>query len=51
MELWIDAGYGIFFVNFILDEEETKNFYRDVTLVDQYMDKVFNGKFRQIFIE
>lgn len=43
--------YGIFFVNFLLDEEKTEHFYRDVTLVDQHTGKVFNNKFRQIFIE
>ncbi len=47
----LDAVYGIFFINFSLDTEKTGHFYKDIALVDKHTGKVFNNKFRQIYIE
>ena len=52
------AVYGVFFLNFTLDEENgsDKNgkegkFRRDIILADRETGQVFNPKFRQIYIE
>ena len=52
------AVYGVFFLNFTLDEENgpDKNgkegkFRRDIILADRENGQVFNPKFRQIYIE
>ena len=45
------AVYGVFFINFVLDKEETDCFRKDVALVELNTGKVFNNKFRQIYIE
>lgn len=47
----LDAVYGIFFINFLLDTEPTEHFCKDVMLIDKYTGNVFNNKFRQIYIE
>ena len=47
----LTAVYGVFFINFLLDKEPRKHFYKDVALIDKHTGKVFNNKFRQIFIE
>ena len=43
--------YGIFFINFLLDKDPAEHFYKDVALIDKHTGKVFNNKFRQIYIE
>ena len=43
--------YGVYFVNFLLDNNTEEYFCKDISLVDKYTGKVFNNKFRQIFIE
>ena len=52
------AVYGVFFLNFTLDEENRPNnnrnegkFRRDIILADRENGQVFNPKFRQIYIE
>ena len=52
------AVYGVFFLNFPLDEENRPNnnrnegkFRRDIVLADRENGQVFNPKFRQIYIE
>ena len=52
------AVYGVFFLNFTLDEENKPNnnrnegkFRRDIVLADRETGQVFNPKFRQIYIE
>ena len=52
------AVYGVFFLNFTLDEENRPNnnrnegkFRRDIVLADRENGQVFNPKFRQIYIE
>ena len=52
------AVYGVFFLNFPLDEENRPNnnrnegkFRRDIVLADRETGQVFNPKFRQIYIE
>ena len=52
------AVYGVFFLNFTLDEENRPNnnrnegkFRRDIVLADRETGQVFNPKFRQIYIE
>ena len=48
----LTAVYGVYFVNFILDKKDsTEHFCKDISLVDKYTGKVFNNKFRQIYIE
>ena len=47
----LTAVYGIFFVNFMLEGDETEHFCKDVALVEKHTGKVFNNKFRQIYIE
>ena len=48
----LTAVYGVYFVNFILDKNEpTEHFCKDISLIDKYTGKVFNNKFRQIYIE
>ena len=50
--------YGVFFLNFTLDEKNRPNnnrnegkFRRDIVLADRETGQVFNPKFRQIYIE
>ena len=52
------AVYGVFFLNFTLDEKNRPNnnrnegkFRRDIVLADRETGQVFNPKFRQIYIE
>lgn len=47
----LTAVYGIFFTNFLLDREPSEHFCKDVMLIDRHSGKVFNRKFRQIYIE
>ena len=47
----LTAVYGVFFVNFLLDKEPTEHFCKDVMLIDRHTGKVFNSKFRQVYIE
>lgn len=50
------AVYGVFFLNFTLDEEGDSDrpegtFRRDIVLADKDTGRTFNTKFRQIYIE
>ena len=48
----LTAVYGIYFVNFLLDKSEPgKHFCKDIAMIDKHTGKVFNNKFRQIYIE
>ena len=48
----ITAVYGIYFVNFLLDKNEPdEHFCKDIAMIDKHTGKVFNNKFRQIYIE
>ena len=47
----LTAVYGVFFINFLLDKEPTEHFCKDIALIDKNTGKVFNNKFRQIYIE
>ena len=48
----LTAVYGIYFVNFLLDKNERgEHFCKDIALIDKRTGKVFNNKFRQIYIE
>lgn len=47
----LTAVYGVYFVNFLLDNNSDEYFCKDISLVDKYTGKVFTGKFRQIYIE
>ena len=47
----LNAVYGVFFVNFLLSKEEKEGFRTDVVLADRDTGKVFNSKFRQIYLE
>ena len=48
----LTAVYGVYFVNFILDKNESAEYFcKDISLTDKYTGKVFNNKFRQIYIE
>ena len=38
-------------MNFLLDNNTDEYFCKDISLVDKYTGKVFNNKFRQIYIE
>ena len=56
--LYYLSHYGVFFLNFTLDEENRPNnnrnegkFRRDIVLADRENGQVFNPKFRQIYIE
>lgn len=43
--------YGVFFLNFLLDTEDSEYFCKDVSLVEKYTRKVFSNKLRHIYIE
>ncbi|MBR4923275.1 MAG: PD-(D/E)XK nuclease family transposase [Bacteroidaceae bacterium] len=48
----LTAIYGIYFVNFPIDKNEsTEHYCKDIALIDKRTGKVFNNKFRQIYIE
>lgn len=48
----LTAVYGVYFVNFLLNKNDTdEHFCKDIALVDKHTGKVFNNKFRQIYIE
>ena len=48
----LTAVYGVYFVNFLLDKCDTTGYFcKDIAMVDKYTGKVFNNKFRQIYIE
>ncbi|MBQ8520505.1 MAG: Rpn family recombination-promoting nuclease/putative transposase [Bacteroides sp.] len=47
----LTAVYGVFFINFLLDKNQNKHFYKDVLLTDRHTGEIFNKKFRQIYIE
>ena len=48
----LTAVYGIYFVNFLLDKNESgEHFCKDIAMIDKHTGKVFNNKFRQIYIE
>lgn len=47
----LDAVYGVFFMNFVMNKDIPAKIRTDVVLADRDTGKVFNGKFRQIFIE
>ena len=43
--------YGVFFLDFLLDTEDSDYFCKDVSLVEKYTGKVFSNKLRHIYIE
>ena len=47
----LDAVYGVFFMNFVMDKDIPSKIRTDVVLSDRDTGKLFNSKFRQIFIE
>lgn len=47
----LDAVYGVFFMNFVMDKDMPVKVRTDVVLADRDTGEVFNSKFRQIFIE
>ena len=48
----LTAVYGIYFVNFPIDKNEiTEHYCKDIAMIDKHTGKVFNNKFRQIYIE
>ena len=48
----LTAIYGIYFVNFPIDKNEsTEHYCKDIAMIDKRTGKVFNNKFRQIYIE
>ena len=47
----MDAVYGVFFMNFVMDKDMPATIRTDVVLSDRATGKLFNDKFRQIFIE
>ena len=48
----LTAVYGIYFVNFPIDKSEiTEHYCKDIAMIDKRTGKVFNNKFRQIYIE
>ena len=48
----LTAVYGIYFVNFPIDKNEvTEDYCKDIAMIDKRTGKVFNNKFRQIYIE
>ena len=48
----LTAVYGIYFVNFPIDKNDaTEDYCKDIAMIDKRTGKVFNNKFRQIYIE
>ena len=48
----LTAVYGVYFVNFLLDKNDDSSYFcKDIALIDKHTGKVFNNKFRQIYIE
>ena len=47
----LDAVYGVFFMNFVMDKDMPSKIRTDVVLSDRDTGKLFSNKFRQIFIE
>lgn len=47
----LSAVYGVFFMNFVMDKDMPSKLRTDVVLCDRDTGSVFNGKFRQIFLE
>lgn len=47
----LDAVYGVFFMNFVMDKDMPAKIRTDIILSDRDTGKLFNNKFRQIFIE
>ena len=47
----LDAVYGVFFMNFVMDKDMPSKIRTDIVLSDRDTGKLFNNKFRQIFIE
>ena len=47
----MDAVYGVFFMNFVMDKDIPSKIRTDVVLSDRDTGKLFSNKFRQIFIE
>ena len=47
----LDAVYGVFFMNFVIDKDMPAKIRTDVILSDRDTGQLFNNKFRQIFIE
>ena len=48
----LTAVYGVYFVNFMIDRNDpTEHFCKDIAMIDKRTGKVFNNKFRQIYIE
>lgn len=43
--------YGVFFLDFNLEDDVSDYYCKDVSLVEKYSGKVFNNKLRHIFIE
>ena len=43
--------YGVFFLDFQLDTDDSDYFCKDISLVDKYTGKVFCDKLRHIYIE
>ena len=47
----LDAVYGVFFMNFVMDKDIPSKIRTDIVLSDRDTGKLFSNKFRQIFIE
>ena len=47
----LEAVYGVFFMNFVMDKDMPAKIRTDIILSDRDTGKLFNNKFRQIFIE
>ena len=48
----LTAVYGVYFVNFLLDKNDSSEYFcKDIAMIDKHTGKVFNNKFRQIYIE
>ena len=48
----LTAVYGVYFVNFMIDRNDpAEHFCKDIAMIDKHTGKVFNNKFRQIYIE
>ena len=47
----LTAVYGVFFINFLIDKGPDEHFCKNIALIDKHTGKVFNNKFRQIYIE
>ena len=43
--------YGVFFLDFLLNTEDSDYYCKDVSLVEKYTGKVFSDKLRHIYIE